>query len=174
MLSIKNLLFLAVAATGSVIKRDAAEVLQDLKTINDDTTALTAAVNDYNGGGFTNALPIVNAQNKLSGDVDKATDAAKNAGVVSEADATVIITYITDNLQPNIKTSLSALKAKKANFDADGLTPIVNSSLQDLKTKTDNLGAALIGGTPASKKPQAEDIQNKIDADFADAIAYFS
>lgn len=174
MLSIKNLLFLAVAATGSVIKRDAAEVKQDLQTINSDTSAVTTAVNNYNGGGFTNAVPIVTAQQQLSKDLKKATETAKNAGVVSEADANDIIGYITSELQPNIQTSLSALKAKKANFDADGLTPIVKSSLQDLKTDTDNLGAALIGGTPASKKPQAEDIQNKIDADFVDAIAYFS
>ncbi|KAK9442275.1 hydrophobic surface binding protein [Metarhizium brunneum] len=174
MLSIKNLLFLAVAATGSVIKRDAAQVKQDLQTINEDTSAVTAAVNNYNGGGFANAIPIMTAQNKLSEDVKKATETAKNTGVVSDADANDIINYITSELQPNTETSLSALKAKKANFDADGLTPIVKNSLQDLKTDIDNLGAALIGGTPAALQAQAQAIQKKIDDNFVDAIAYYS
>ncbi|KID74341.1 uncharacterized protein G6M90_00g083110 [Metarhizium brunneum] len=174
MLSIKNLLFLAVAATGSVIKRDAAEVKQGLQTINSDTSAVTAAVNNYNGGGFTNAVPIVTAQQQLSKDVKETTETAKNTGVVNDADANDIINYITGTLQPNIAASLAALKAKKANFDADGLTPIVKSSLTDLKTDTDKLGAALIAGTPAGLQEQAKAIQKKIDADFADAIAFFS
>ncbi|KID86769.1 hydrophobic surface binding protein [Metarhizium guizhouense ARSEF 977] len=173
MLSIKNLLFLAVAATGSVIKRDAAQVKQDLQTINDDTNGVTAAVNNYNGG-LANALPIVTAQQKLSGDLKTATDNAKNTGTVNEADADEIIAYITNTLQPNIETSLSNLKAKKPQFDADGLTSTVKSSLQSLHTDTSNYGNALIAGTPPSKVAEAQAIQNKIDAGFVDAIAAFS
>ncbi|EFY88115.1 hypothetical protein J3458_021282 [Metarhizium acridum] len=173
MLSIKNLLFLAVAVTGSVIKRDAAQVKQGLQTINADTNAVTTAVNNYNSG-FSQALPIVNAQNKLKDDLKTATNDANNAGVVSESDADGIIGYITGTLRPSIDASLSALKSKKANFDKDGLTPVVKSSLQDLKTDTDNLGAALVNGTPDSRKSQAQSIQNKIDADFVDAINHFS
>lgn len=174
MLSIKNLLFLAVAVTGSVIKRDAAQVQQDLKTINDDTNAVTTAVNNYNGGGLANAFPIVLAQQQLSKDLKTGTTNAQNTGVVSEPDADTIIAYITNTLLPSIKASLAALKAKKPQFDADGLTSTVNSSLQDLKTDTDKLGAALIAGTPPSKVDAAQGIQNQIDAAFADAIAFFS
>lgn len=174
MLSVKNLLFLAVAVTGSVIKRDAALVKKDLQTINTDTTAVTTAVNNYNGGGFANAIPIVNAQQQLSTDLKTATTDAKAAGTVSDADANDIIAYITGTLEPNIETSLAALKSKKANFDTDGLTAIVKGSLTDLKTDTDNLGAALIAGTPADLADQAKAIQAKIDADFDAAIAFFS
>lgn len=174
MLSVKNLLFLAVAVTGSVVRRDAALVKKDLQLINTDTLAITAAVNNYNGGGFTNAIPIVNAQQKASADIKTATTDAKAAGVVSVADANDIIAYITGTLEPSIVGSLSALKSKKAFFATDGLTAIVKGSLQSLKTDTDNLGAALIGGTPASLQAQAKAIQAKIDADFDDAINFFS
>ncbi|KZZ99647.1 hydrophobic surface binding protein [Moelleriella libera RCEF 2490] len=175
MLSIKNLLFLAVAATGSVIiKRDVETVKQDLRTINDDTTAVTAAVNNYNGGGFAAAIPIVNAQNKLSRDIRSATTDAQNAGPASEADADDIIGYITNTLEPNIKTTLSALKSKKSKFDADGLSGTVKSSLQNLKSDTDKLSAALVSASPSSRAQAAQSIANTIDADFDDAIAYFS
>ncbi|KAK2590952.1 hypothetical protein QQS21_011371 [Conoideocrella luteorostrata] len=174
MLSIKNLLFLAVAATGSVIKRDAAAVKQSLQTVNSDTQAVTTAVNNYNGGGIVNALPIVNAQQQLSKDIKSATQTAKDAGTVSEADATDIINYITGTLQPSIATTLTALKGKKDKFDADGLSSTVKSSLESLKTDTDDLGAALIGGTPPSKTEEAKAVQAKIDSSLDDAIAYFS
>jgi hypothetical protein len=173
MLSIKNILFLAVAVTGSVIKRDVAKVKQDLQTINTDTIAVATAVNNYNGG-VLNALPIITAQNNLSKDLKSATTDAQQAGQASEADATEIIGYITNTLEPSIVTTLGALKAKKAKFDADGLTATVKSSLTSLKTDTDNLGAALIAGTPADLVTQAQAIQAKIDADFADAITFFS
>ncbi|OAQ60522.1 hydrophobic surface binding protein [Pochonia chlamydosporia 170] len=173
MLSVKNLLFLAVAVTGSVIKRDAALVKADLQTINTDTAKVTTAVNNYNGG-VLNALPIINAQQQVTKDIKKATTDAQNAGVVSEADALDIIAYITGTLEPTIVGSLSALKSKKAKFDADGLTGTVKSSLTSLKSDTDALGAALIAGTPANLVAQAQAIQAKIDADFDDAIAFFS
>ncbi|QPG93553.1 hypothetical protein C2857_000703 [Epichloe festucae Fl1] len=174
MLSVRNLLFLAVAVTGSVIKRDAGQVKSDLQLINTDTQAVTAAVNNYNGGGVTNALPIVRAQSKLSRDIKSATDHAKAAGGISEADASAIIGYIKNTLQPSIQGSLSALKTKKGNFDADGLTPTVKSSLESLKSDTDNLSAALIAGTPPSKVSEAKGVSDAIDASFNDAIAYFS
>ncbi|KFG79160.1 4MeS [Metarhizium anisopliae] len=173
MLSIKNLLFLAVAATGSVIKRDVAQVKKDLDTINSDTIAVTNAVNGYTGG-LASAFPIVTAQQQLSKDLKSATANAQDTGVVSEPDADDIIAYIINTLEPNIETSLSDLEAKKSQFDADGLTSTVHDSLQSLHTDTSNYGNALTAGAPPSKKPQAEAVQNKIDARFVKAIATFS
>lgn len=174
MFSVRNLVFLAVAVTGSVIKRDAAQVKSDLQLINTDTQAVTAAVNNYNGGGINNALPIVRAQSKLSNDIKSATDHAKAAGALSEADSSAIIGYIRNTLQPSIKASLSALKSKKDKFAADGLTSIVKSRLESLKSDTDNLSAALVASAPPSKVSEAKAVSGAIDADFNDAIGYFS
>ncbi|GAB0138444.1 hypothetical protein EsDP_00006679 [Epichloe bromicola] len=174
MLSVRNIVFLAVAVTGSVIRRDAAQVKSDLQLINADTQAVTAAVNNYNGGGYANALPIVGAQSKLSDDIKAATDHAKAAGGLSEADADAIVGYIRDTLQPSIQASLSALKSKRDKFAGDGLSPIVKSSLGSLKMDTDNLSAALVAGTPPSRVSEAKAVSDAIDASFDDAIAYFS
>ncbi|KAG6029117.1 hypothetical protein E4U41_000473 [Claviceps citrina] len=174
MLSIKNLLFLAIAVTGSVIQRDAKQTKSDLQLIDTDTRAVTSAVNAYNGGGALNALPIVKAQDKLSADVRTATSHAKATGVVSEADAAAIIGYIQHTLRASLQGSLSALKSKKAKFAADGVTPTVRSSLQSLKSETDKLGAALVADTPPSKTAEAKAVASAISAGFADAIAFFS
>ncbi|KID94032.1 4MeS, partial [Metarhizium majus ARSEF 297] len=173
MLSIKNLLFLAVAATGSVIKRDAAQVKQDLQTINSDTKAVVDAVNNYNGG-LANALPIVTAQQQLSKDLKTGTTNANNAGPVNEADADDILAYVKSTLIPSTEGALSGLVAKKATFAKDGLTSTVKSSLVDLKKDTGDLSNALENGAPDSKKPEAEQLKNQIAADFDDAIAQFS
>lgn len=169
----KALTLISVATAAVVFRRDAAQVLTDLEQINSDTTALTTAVNNYNGG-LANAVPIISAESTLENDLKTATTDANNSGTVSESDAQNILDYITNTLEPNIETSLTALKAKKSDFDTDGLTPTVESDLQTLKTDTDNLGAALIAHTPSDLVTQAQTIQAKIDADFTDAINYFS
>ncbi|EFY95776.1 hydrophobic surface binding protein A family protein [Metarhizium robertsii] len=173
MLSIKNLLFLAVAATGSVIKRDAAQVKQDLQTINADTQAVLNAVNSYNGG-LANALPIVTAQQQLSKDLKTGTTNANNAGPVSDADADEILAYVKDTLFPSTENTLAALEGKKATFANDGLTSTVKSSLESLKKDTGDLSDALKNGAPADKQPEAEGLKNQIAARFDSAIAQFS
>ncbi|KAK8914778.1 hypothetical protein H634G_02155 [Metarhizium anisopliae BRIP 53293] len=173
MLSIKNLLFLAVAATGSVIKRDAAQVKQDLQTINSDTIAVSNAVNNYNGG-LANALPIVTAQQQLSKDLKTGTTNANNAGPVSDTDADDILGYVKSTLLPSTEKALADLVAKKATFASDGLTSTVHDSLVSLKQDTGNYGAALKNGAPDNKKAEADGLNNQIATDFDNAIANFS
>lgn len=173
MVSIKNLLVIASAVSAAVLPRDAAQVLNDLHTINSDTTTLTNAANNYNGG-FSAAVPIINAESALEKDLKTATDDTNASGTVSEADAQNILNYITNTLEPSIKTSLTAIKNKKAKFDADGLTPTVRKDLNNLKSGTDTLGSALLAHTPSDLTAKAQAVQAKIDADFQDAINFFA
>ncbi|QUC21649.1 uncharacterized protein UV8b_05892 [Ustilaginoidea virens] len=174
MLSVKNILFLAVAAAGSVIKRDVSQTKSNLKTINSDTQSVTSAVNDYNGGGMFAAMPIINAEQTLDNDIQSATNNANKLGTISTADAKALIDYIGNTIQPSMRTALKALKSKKPQFDADQLTGVVHDTLQSLQSDTDKLADALIKAVPASQKSQAKAPKDKIDADFNDAIAYFS
>ncbi|TWU74216.1 hypothetical protein ED733_003153 [Metarhizium rileyi] len=174
MLSIKNILFLAVAATGSVVKRDVAQVKQGLQTINADTVAVTNAVNNYHGGGYDNAMPIVTAQEKLSDDSKEATSAVEGTNSVSHADANDIFAFIDNTLKETIEDSINALKSKREYFKADQLEDIVKSTLQSLQSDTDKLSDALLAKTPADLADKAKNIQARIYADFKDAITYFS
>ncbi|KAG6000417.1 hypothetical protein E4U21_005477 [Claviceps maximensis] len=173
MFSLRNLVFLAVAVTGSVIPRDAAEVKKDLIAINADTQAVTKAVIDY-AGGMQSAPPILIAQNRLTSDIKTATDHTKAAGKVSESEADDIINYVTTQFQPNIDAALSALKSKKDKFQADGITRIVKVRLEQLKKDASELSEALVIGAPASRVENAKSIKAHIDASIEGAIKDFS
>lgn len=172
MISIRNLLFLAVAVTGSVIKRDASTVLKDLETINSDTSAVTEAVNNYHGGSGSTAS-ILSAQNKLTQHIKTATNNAKGVKP-SDSEADKIISFITDKFQPNIRSSLNALTNAKDKFKKDGLAGAVKSILQALKSDSSNYSDALIAGTPGNKVEKAKAIKDEINKSFDDAIHAFS
>lgn len=93
MVAIRNIVLLATTAAAAVVRRDAATVQADLKTINSDTTDLTSKINAYNGGLF-NALPVQNAESQLEKDIKSATDDANASSTVSDSDAQAIIDYI--------------------------------------------------------------------------------
>ncbi|GAB0132264.1 hypothetical protein EsDP_00000705 [Epichloe bromicola] len=170
MISIRNLLFLAVAVTGSVIKRDADIVRKDLEIVNSDTIAVTKAVNNYNVA--QEAIPILNAQRKLTADIKTATNNA-NRVKATPAEAEKIIDYITNVFQGSISSALNALKAKKDNFKKDGLTDSVKKILKDLKSDSSNYSDALIAGTPAGLQEKARGIKKDIIKKFDDAINAF-
>ncbi|KAG5984827.1 hypothetical protein E4U55_003045 [Claviceps digitariae] len=173
MFSLRNLIFLAVAVTGSVIPRDVGQVKKDLEAINADTKAVTNAVNAFNGGA-QGAPPILAAENKLTSDIKAATGHTKAVGKVSEADADDIINYVTGQFQPSIDAALSALKSKKPKFQADGLNGIVKTTLQKLKVDAGELSDALVANAPASRVDKAKGTKAHIDAGIDDAIKDFS
>ncbi|CCE30327.1 uncharacterized protein CPUR_04175 [Claviceps purpurea 20.1] len=173
MISLRNLLFLAVAVTGSVIPRDVGQVKKDLVTINADTQEVTKAVNGFNGD-LKSAPPILTAQHKLTSDIKTATDHAKAAGKVNEPDADFIINYISGQFQPSIDAALSAIKSKKDKFQGAGLAGTVKTSLTQLKGDADALSDALIGGAPASRVDKAKGLKAHISAGFDDAIKAFN
>lgn len=166
-------LVLATVATAAVIPRDTTTVIADLHTVNDDNGEVGGAVEQYNGG-LLNALPIVDAANKLDNDINQATDDANASNSVSEGDAQTIIDYIHNTLEPGVATTVNAIKAKKPNFDQDGLSSTVHDQLVTLQADTDKLGAALVAKAPADLADKAKAEVKKIDNDFQDVINYFS
>ncbi|KAG5917358.1 hypothetical protein E4U42_007265 [Claviceps africana] len=173
MFSLRNLVFLAVAVTGSVIPRDVGQVKKDLETLNSDTQAVTNAVNGFDGS-MQSSTPIIVANNRLNIDIGTTTGHVNSVGKVSEADADEIIRYITGKFQPSVDGALSALKAKKDKFQAIGLVGIVRASLEKLKGNAEGLSGALITNAPASRVEMAKAIKAHIDAGIDDAIKQFS
>lgn len=173
MVTINSLILLAATATAAVIPRDAAQVQSDLNTINADTQKLTSDVNAYSGGLF-GALPSQNDESQLDKDIKSATDDANNSAAVSDSEAQSIISYIKNTLEPNIEKALTALKSKKSQFASAGLQNTVLQDLKDLKTDTDALGSALLAKAPSGEQASGQAVVNEIDADFNDAIQYFS
>jgi len=173
MFSLRNLIFLAVAVTGSVIPRDVGQVKKDFEVINADTQAVTNAVNGFNGDA-QNTPPILNAEHKLTGDIKATTGHVKTVGKVSESDADYIINYVNGQYQPNIDAALSALKSKKAKFQAAGIAQIAKMDLEKLKGDAGALSDALVANAPASRVEKAKAIKAHIEAGIEDAIKDFS
>ena len=169
----KNILLLATAVTASVLPRDAAQVMNDLRTMNSDTLALTTTVNAYTGGTDA-AVAIIEAESKLDNDIKSATTDAGNSGTASAADAKNIIAYVSGTLEPNMKTSLTALKSKKPQFDAAGLSSAVGAAVTSLKQDTDAFGAAMIAHPLAAVVADAQAMMATIDADLDDIIKFYS
>ena len=173
MLSIKSLLFLAISASALVAdKRDAATTKSDLAKINDDTVVFTQKVNNYIGG-FT-VLDVQQAQNNLNNDIKTATTNAQNGSVLSDADAQAVLDYINGTLEPNVKKSITAMKAKEGQFESDGFKQTALDGLKTTKSNNQALGAALLKNTPSGKQSAANAAQAKINADFDDGVAAFS
>ncbi|KHO00447.1 4MeS [Metarhizium album ARSEF 1941] len=171
--SVKNLLFLAVAATGSVIKRDAAQITNGLRLINKDILTLKVAVNSYSGG-VSGAIPILGAQQTLTGDVKSTTDEVNNTPSVSEAESDAIFTYIKDQLAVSLQSFIKALESKKSIFDHDHLTSAVVAAVKSSQESTEHLSNALMAKAPGSFAARAKALKDEIDHQFEDAIAYFS
>ncbi|KAG6017487.1 hypothetical protein E4U54_006935 [Claviceps lovelessii] len=173
MFSLRNLVFLAVAVSGSVIPRDVGQVKRDLETINADTQAVTKAVNSFTSV-VQGSEPMLAAENTLTHDIESATADTKAVGKVSESDADDIINYVHGNFQPSIDAALSALKSKKDKFKADGIARIVKMQLEKLKGVAGQLSEALVENAPASRVEQAKAIKAHIDTGLDDAIKDFS
>lgn len=176
MLSLKNILLFTTAVSAfaipELIERDAKSTQQNLTNINSDTVTFTQKVNNYVGG--LTVLDVVQAQNDLNDDIKSSTTYAQNSGAVTSTEAQSIIDYINNTLEPNIKKAMTAMKSKKSQFQSDGYGQTALDGLKDTKTNTDNFGAALLKNTPSGKTAAANAAQAKIDADFDDAISYFS
>lgn len=172
MVAIKNLFMFIAAASALVLPRDGAQTLTDLQTIDSDTNKLTAAINGWNGQVFS-AIPITNAEKQVETDTKTATSNS-NGVTYTESDASSIISYISNTLEPDIQKSLNALVAKKAQFKSAGLSNTVTTDIQNLQSETKDLSANLINGAPADQKSAGQAVADKIQADFTNALNNFN
>ncbi|KAG6363127.1 hypothetical protein INS49_008222 [Diaporthe citri] len=163
----------AITALPSLVRRDTAETLANLKGIDNSTRSLTTTVTSWDGS-LLGALGIQSAATAVGTQIDNANTAASDEPQASSADSQTIITYVTGTLTPDIQASLTALTNRKADFQSLGITSIVLSTLQSLQSKSAALGTTLVNIASADQKAAAQSAADAINAAFAAAVTAFS
>lgn len=172
MVSIKNVLLLAASASAMILPREVASTLQDIKYVDSNTTALTAATNAYTGG-LSKALAVANAESALEKSITAAnTNAGKHAAYTA-AEANQVISYINGTLERDVLAAVNAVIAKKAQFTQDGLYNTVKNDLASLKNKTSTLGNTLLSKAPSSAQTSGKAVLAKVVADIQKGVAAF-
>ncbi|KAI5362311.1 Putative Cell wall mannoprotein [Septoria linicola] len=167
--TIASLLLATIAYSAPLIHpRASAAIIDDLNTINTDTTALQSALSAYKGGLFS-ALPIQNANEQLTKDINNAIASGGYYGFASEQESQQALSFIYYTLAPNVEATAALLSQKKDFFVADKLSERVLQSLQALRSASYQYGQIL-----ASKNPGFADANARIDAALAGVLAAYS
>lgn len=167
--TIISLLLATVAYSASIVRpRDSAAIIDDLNRINADTTALQSALSSYQGGLF-NALPIQNANDQLTQDINTAISSAQYYGFSGDQDSQQALSFIFYTLVPNVESTSDLLNQKKQLFDTAGLSRRVSQSLQALRQASYQYGQILY-----SKNPGFADANARIDAALGRALAAYA
>lgn len=193
MLSVKNLLYFAVAVSCAAINRDAADgsfpslarrddpetksdsnqTTTDLEEITDNIYGFYQVVSMYNGSPISQ-YPVVGAEDKLLQSINEATAHAKLAPVPSEEDSTAILSYIKSVMWPAMGRAISPLKDKKDLFSKAGQAQAMKTLLIDLENATLNLSETLIYVTPLTKVVTGLSLNRSIKNRFDDLIQLYS
>jgi len=173
MFRVSNFAKYAASAKAALSNREAASTQQNLETINAAVNKLTEIVQKYNGGLLA-ASPISSQVAALGQDLKNAIADAKTSEMVNDEEAQRIIDYILQVLEPSIKQSMVALKEKKAELAAANLQGTVLGDTKDLRAQTAEFSAELVRKAPAAKHPESNKANAVVDADFEDAIKFFS
>jgi len=168
-----NVAGMLAAAKSAVISREAQTTQANLETIVKAVEKLNATVTGYKGGVLS-AVSISSDEAALGQDIKNSTADAKKSEVVTDQEADTLIAYINNNLEPAIQRCMAALKAKKTELAAAGLGDTVLGDLKDLRVSSNALGESLVEKAPASKQAEAKTANAKVDANFEDAIKFFS
>lgn len=163
----------AASAKAAMTSRDAASTQQNLETINAAVLKLTEIVTGYSGGLLA-AAPISSYEAALGQDIKNATADAEKQEVVTPEEADAIIAYITETLERNIQLCMAALKSKKTQLGASNLQTTTLGDLKDLREATAKLSTALVSKAPAEKQEAGKKANALVDADFAEAITFFT
>ncbi|KAK2611019.1 hypothetical protein N8I77_004402 [Diaporthe amygdali] len=163
----------AITALPSLVRRDAAETLANLQSIDTSTKSLTSTITSWDGS-LLGALGIQSAANAVGTQIDNANTAASDDAQASSADSQTIVAYVTGTLTPDIQASLTALEARKADFASLGITSVVLSTIQSLQSKSATLGTTLVNIASDDQKAAAQSAADAINADFAAAVTAFS
>ncbi|EPE35018.1 hypothetical protein GLAREA_10713 [Glarea lozoyensis ATCC 20868] len=150
MVSINSLALFPVGASASVILSTPA-----FQCLNDVHLKYTNFDNIVKGwkGDILGALPMLPAQAALKSSIDSCTTTLKTnyPTVISDQDYNTFNTA-TDVVYGDFTTTLNDINAQKSKFDAAGIAGILLSDLTDIKGSASNLGAAVVGITPAANK----------------------
>ncbi|KAG5992847.1 hypothetical protein E4U52_002485 [Claviceps spartinae] len=193
MLSVKNLLYFAVAVSCAAINRDAADgflhslarrddqqtksdsnqTTTDLEEITNNIHGFYQVVSMYNGSPISQ-YPVVGAEDKLLHSINEATAHAKLAPVPSVEDSTAILSYVRSVMWPAMVRAISPLKAKKDLFSQAGQAQAMKTLLVDLKNATLNLSETLIYVTPLNKVVTGLSLERSIKNRFDEIIQLYS
>ena len=175
MVDITKLLFLALTATATMLRRDAAAVEVDInQKIGPQTTTLTSDVDGFPASGVSGVVAIHADMQALTSTVRDATNDVKSSGSFSEADGTTILA----DVQAYVSTFLGTLSAIGAQAPAWSALPggeaLVLSDLQSLNASFIDFTNALIEASPTDLVPSATSDQIKLVGGFNSAIAEYS
>ncbi|KAG6001960.1 hypothetical protein E4U21_003610 [Claviceps maximensis] len=174
MVSVKNLLFLAVSVSALFTPPTNSFQLTDLKNLNDDLLALIQSVKEYNGGGDEGVSSIVNANKKYLTDAKQLIDTINKQKSISDSEGGDIIKYVGKVIQPNSDNFLQEVKSKKSLFEENGLIEQAKLALEALQTSTELLNNAFAKRASLLNILKMNDIVKKFRDNFTSAIGFLS
>jgi hypothetical protein len=169
MLSLKNLLCLAVAASAAVLPRSIVGIESDLAKVNNLIITLT---NDIELGPF-NSIAIAIDVDNLHGEIGTATSDAQVSAQLSPAEAEAVLNYSIPEVFQSTQAALAALNDRKVEYLTALLGPIILNDLRTLRLDAADYVQALAGLSPATAAG-FERYGNALDSAFQRTIYNFS
>ncbi|KAL2133075.1 hypothetical protein VTI74DRAFT_2979 [Chaetomium olivicolor] len=162
---------LAPLALASHALADGKAIVTALTTVDETTIKLGNAVNKWKGDIF-GTLPIVAESTTLLVQVKKGQKVAEESEPL-DFYATLDVATATNKLVTSVNTTLSALIAKKHNFDKLLMSPLIFVNLELQKHATTDMSKAIIEKVPAQLQDLAKSLVKPIDDSFEKAIDAF-
>lgn len=153
-----------LALLAGTVVADGAAITDAIDGINTATVKLGGEVTAWQGD-LLGALPIIVTSTELLADIDNATETTKASAPLSAIEAFTVAVAVSE-LSGSVNSTISALVARRADFDRLLLGPVVLLNLETEKAATDKLGAALADKVPAEDQAAAETLQATIDGYF--------
>lgn len=161
--------FLApLALLASTVAANGQAIADAVGVINTVTLELQSKVTSWKGD-LLGTLPIIVSSTELLQDIDNATKTAKASQPLEALEALTVAVAI-NSLSGSVNSTISALIARKHQFDKLLLSPVILLNLELEKDATDKLGAALQEKVPANLQGAAASLQATIDGYFDTGI----
>ncbi|KAB5578008.1 putative antigenic cell wall galactomanno protein [Coniochaeta sp. 2T2.1] len=150
-------------------------VLSSGQTISDAITAINTVTQTLQSkvsswkGDLLGTLPIIVSSTELLKDINNATKVTKASDPLEPLEALTVAVAV-NTLSGSVNQTISAIVAKKRQFDKLLLSPVILLNLELEKDATDKLGAALGEKVPEELKGAAAQLQATIDGYFEAGI----
>ncbi|OIW28235.1 hypothetical protein CONLIGDRAFT_644437 [Coniochaeta ligniaria NRRL 30616] len=157
-----------LAFLASTVAASGATIADAVGVINTVTLELQSKVTSWKGD-LLGTLPIIVASTELLTDINNATKTTKASAPLDALEALTVAIAV-NNLSGSVNATISAIIAKKHQFDKLLLSPVILLNLELEKDATDKLGAALADKVPEDLKAAAATLQATIDGYFNTGI----
>lgn len=171
---VSRIALLATAVAAGIVRRDATQILEDLKILESDNRKLEVAALNHDST-TASAIPVLKAFKQLDDDIKKATSDAGAIGQISEADAQSIIDYLTKTLEPAFAGTICVFHQKKPVIDTTvGWTRVYHDQFNILFSDSEKFRAALQHKVPDDKYDDFFNIMAEIEADFGKGVGEYN